>query len=432
MAPFSAPAPPTTLVLLPPDPSPRTSRALLAAALRHAKQLALREPGRRGLVAALPLASLTGGNSPRAQQFAGAQVAVAGAYRAAVQAARAEGVEVAADLSDDDEPDERGPDSVVAVDVSVVLVPFGPAVVEGEGEGEGEWIGPVVSFAGLARRRGGWEAAWAAESAGGERVRRRFEELAAPGAAAVRSVRVPDDPAGDAPSGEKHAAAAAADATARCKSVIVGGTFDHLHVGHKLLLTMTAFALDAPAAAAGDAAERTLTVGMTAADLLAKKKYAEALQPWRARTRRAHAFLRAILRPDLDGGEDDDEVEEVHAPGPNGHAVRVRMAPRQGGGGAGVVLNYVEIWDPYGPTITDAGVDTLVVSAETRGGGQAVNDKRRELGWVEVVVHEVDVLDAREEEEEGAVQREGFEDKLSSTEIRRAMVERRRGARSKV
>jgi phosphopantetheine adenylyltransferase len=213
----------------------------------------------------------------------------------------------------------------------------------------------------------------------------------------------------------------------RCKSVIVGGTFDHLHVGHKLLLTMTAFALDAPAAA-GDAAERMVTVGMTAADLLAKKKYAEALQPWRARTRRAHAFLRAILRPDLDGGE-DEEVEEVHAPGPNGHAVRVRMAPRQGGG-ARVVLNYVEIWDPYGPTITDPAVDTLVVSAETRGGGQAVNDKRRELGWVEVVVHEVDVLDAREEE--GAAQREGFEDKLSSTEIRRAMVERRRGARSKV
>jgi phosphopantetheine adenylyltransferase len=106
------------------------------------------------------------------------------------------------------------------------------------------------------------------------------------------------------------------------------------------------------------------------------------------------------------------------------------MAPRAGGAPA-VVLNYVEIWDPFGPTITDARINTLVVSAETRSGGVAVNEKRRELGMAEVVIHEVDVLDAGTDGEDAA-QKEGFEDKLSSTEIRRAMVERRRGGRSKV
>jgi phosphopantetheine adenylyltransferase len=287
-----------------------------------------------------------------------------------------------------------------------------------------------VSLAGLARRRGGWEAVRAAESPEGERVRRRFEGLAGVGVA-VRGVPVPSPSPGNVrPDQEGKELGGAETTAARCKSVVVGGTFDHLHVGHKLLLTMTAFALDAPRPEDG-ADERMITVGMTAADLLAKKKYAEALQPWHARTRRAHAFLRGILRPDLDGTEEDaEQVEEVHAPGPNGHAVRVRMAPREGGAPA-VVLNYVEIWDPFGPTITDARIDTLVVSAETRSGGAAVNGKRREVGMAEVVVHEVDVLDARTDGE-GAAQKEGFEDKLSSTEIRRAMVERRRGGRSKV
>jgi phosphopantetheine adenylyltransferase len=201
--------------------------------------------------------------------------------------------------------------------------------------------------------------------------------------------------------------------------VAVGGTFDHLHVGHKLLLTMTAFALDLPAGDSPEQEERMVTVGMTAADLLAKKKYAEALQPWRTRTRRAHAFLRGVMQPDLDGDE-KEEVEEVHAPGSNGHAVRVPLSPP--GDGPSLVLNYVEIWDPFGPTITDPRIDTLVVSAERRGGGAAVNMKRGEVGIVAVVVCEVDVLDARVEGSEGV------KDKLSSTEIRRAVVERRRMA----
>jgi phosphopantetheine adenylyltransferase len=378
---------------------------------------------------ALPLALPPVAAAARARLFAGAQAAVAAAYRAACAAARGAGVEVAADVSDDggDDDDNGRPGAAVAVDVGGVLVTFGEAGEEAAAPGG--WLGPVVSLAGLARRRGGWEAVWVAESPEGERVRRRFERLAGAGVA-VRGVPVPSPSPGDVGPDREGKELGAAETAARCKSVIVGGTFDHLHVGHKLLLTMTAFALDTPRPE-DSADERMITVGMTAADLLVKKKYAEALQPWHARTRRAHAFLRGILRPDLDGTEEDaEQVEEVHAPGPNGHAVRVRMAPREGGAPA-VMLNYVEIWDPFGPTITDARIDTLVVSAETRSGGVAVNEKRRELGMAEVVIHEVDVLDAATDGE-GAAQKEGFEDKLSSTEIRRAMVERRRGGRSKV
>jgi phosphopantetheine adenylyltransferase len=440
---FSTPAPPTSLVLLPPDPSQAVSSALLAAALRHAKHLQLSQQDprarnhRRGITAALPLAGLVGGR-PRAQLFAAAQAAVAAAYRAACAAAAREGVEVAADVSPDDDGQDDAQDGAddrgaVAVDVGVVLVPFDAS---GEPPERG-WFGPVVALAALARRRGGWEAVWAAaDGAGGDALRRRFEALApAGGVVAVRGVPVPAASAPDVVAPEQRGGGdAGASSSARCRSVIVGGTFDHLHVGHKLLLTMTAFALDLPAdddSPEQRREERMLTVGMTAADLLAKKKYAEALQPWHTRTRRAHAFLRSVLRPDLDGGE-EEEVEEVHAPGPNGHAVRVRLSP-PGEGGPSLVLNYVEIWDPFGPTITDPRIDTLVVSAETRGGGAAVNPKRGEVGMAAVVVCEVDVLDARVEGSEGVKEGGAFEDKFSSTEIRRAVVERRRMAgRSKV
>ena len=42
-------------------------------------------------------------------------------------------------------------------------------------------------------------------------------------------------------------------------------------------------------------------------------------------------------------------------------------------------LEPVKIFDPFGPTITDPDLDCLVVSEETKGGGQAVNTERKKL-----------------------------------------------------
>jgi phosphopantetheine adenylyltransferase len=61
----------------------------------------------------------------------------------------------------------------------------------------------------------------------------------------------------------------------------------------------------------------------------------------------------------------------------------------------------------------------LALSLETRGGGAAVNEKRKEQGWDPLEVYEVAVLDASEE---GTVD-ETFQSKLSSTEIRRKRSE---------
>lgn len=68
----------------------------------------------------------------------------------------------------------------------------------------------------------------------------------------------------------------------------VGGTFDHLHSGHKLLLTTAAlYSTD------------KLRCGVTGDALLTKKKFAEMLQPIEQRKKGAESFLRKI-RPDLE------------------------------------------------------------------------------------------------------------------------------------
>ncbi len=87
-----------------------------------------------------------------------------------------------------------------------------------------------------------------------------------------------------------------------------------------------------------------------------------------------------------------------------------------------ITIECVEIQDPFGPTITDEDVTALVVSGETRSGGQAVNDKRTEMGWKALEVFEIDVLDAQESTE-GPSKTDDFASKISSTAIRKRKAE---------
>lgn len=202
----------------------------------------------------------------------------------------------------------------------------------------------------------------------------------------------------------------------RIHSVAVGGTFDHLHIGHKLLLTMTAFVLDQQRTSNEDSVERSITIGITGDELLKNKKYAEQLESWSRRQERAHEFLNSII--DFRPSPDTVKTEEKHGPGPNGHAVHVTLSK-------GLQLKYVEIWDPFGPTITDETISALVVSEETKSGGKAVNDKRIEKDWDPLKVFEVSVLDSLEGDQPiGQDGADAFKSKISSTEIRRAYSER--------
>ncbi|CAE8584803.1 unnamed protein product [Polarella glacialis] len=116
----------------------------------------------------------------------------------------------------------------------------------------------------------------------------------------------------------------------RFKHVVLGGTFDRLHGGHKVLLTVAA-----------SLATVGLALGVSGAPLLVEKKGGAALEPWGQRAQAAVEFL-AMVRPDL--------------------PVHIR-----------------ELLDPFGPALLPE-MEVLVVSAETSAGGQSVNQRRCELG----------------------------------------------------
>ncbi|KAL1917146.1 uncharacterized protein VTP21DRAFT_4802 [Calcarisporiella thermophila] len=123
----------------------------------------------------------------------------------------------------------------------------------------------------------------------------------------------------------------------------VGGTFDHLHPGHKILLTMTAWL-----------AEERLVCGITADSILSSKKYRDFLEPLATRMERTHNFLTKIKRD-----------------------LRYDITP---------------IYDVYGPTSTDAEIEVLVVSKETEAGGLEVNKERARRGLPQLDIQIIDVV----------------------------------------
>ena len=190
-------------------------------------------------------------------------------------------------------------------------------------------------------------------------------------------------------------------------SVAVGGTFDHLHVGHKLLLTMTALVLD-PRSFHG----ACLTVGITGDELLENKSFREQLEDFPERQVAVQEFLLGILGL-VSLSHVLDSIQHIENTSHHGREVHNTLK-------SGLTIKYVEIFDPCGPTITDETITALVLSAETRIGGQAVNNKRGEKGWSALEVFEVDVLDAGEACGERRDQAEDkFRGKISSTDIRR-------------
>ncbi|KAI1349168.1 cytidylyltransferase [Xylaria sp. FL0043] len=190
--------------------------------------------------------------------------------------------------------------------------------------------------------------------------------------------------------------------------VCLGGTFDHLHAGHKLLLTAAALLLKVPDNQA--AAPARFIIGVTGDELLKRKKYAEFVQPWDLRVTNVIEFLASILQFSKEGWVDppitktDDKV-----------VARFRDGA--------IEIHCVLLQDPFGPTITEEAMDVLVVSGETRSGGDAVNMRRKERGWHELEIFEVDVLDAEESTDGPAQTKKDFATKISSTAIRERKAE---------
>ena len=390
--------PKRSLLLLPPAPSPPTFAALKAAynaCLFIVHQL-LSHRGATVLDIALPCPHLYGHlNLPRAGVYTTTQTLVANLYKLMCVIA-AQG--------------SSAPESAEGVDSRIVLVAYprdGKFTHPSEdASAEEELRGPVIEISTLARCSRTWETVYAVESEEGEGVLRHFLSMSQT-QRKVQRVR------GGIVQVASQASGIPVDAHTPMDhfSVAVGGTFDHLHIGHKLLLTMFAFVLSRRPPLADTVVQSTLTIGITGDELLKNKKYAEVLESWNVRQAVVHDFLSSLIHF---GDSDDQRIVVNNDPEhrSNGRAVHTTYP-------SDVVIKYVEIMDPFGPTITDESISALVISQETRSGGKAVNDKRKEKGWGALEVFEVDVLDASEEE--GVIDAT-FKSKLSSTEIRRNLM----------
>ncbi|KAI5255175.1 hypothetical protein E4T42_01966 [Aureobasidium subglaciale] len=380
------------LLLLPPPPSPSTIPALkelygdtLTQVLKEADLASKDSVQPSVLDIALAIPHLTAQAAiPRAELYAPTQTILAAVYKLICLIAAQEKVNV---------------EDADGVDVRILPVAWSTQSTF-DASACATSYGPVLDLQSLAASQRPWQYAFGVENEQGEVFVRAF--VAAKQAAAGHHCDC--HPA----SGASRPAATPRLSAKEHHHVAVGGTFDHLHIGHKLLLTMTAFALDQTQA------ESVLTIGITGDELLKNKKYAEQLESWSDRQSSVHRFLDAILNfASADAAQ--PTMEEIHGTGPNGHAVNIKYPN-------GLSVRCVEIWDPYGPTITEKDISALIISAETRAGGSAVNDKRIENGWSPLDVLEVEVLDSNETS--SAVSQQNFEGKLSSTEIRKKRAQK--------
>lgn len=218
------------------------------------------------------------------------------------------------------------------------------------------------------------------------------------------------------------------DKSERHYSVAVGGTFDHLHIGHKLLLSAVALALDPTPFEDPYSPLRRITIGVMDDDLLMNKQYAEVLEPWETRAKAVLNFLLSIidfqppwlnLTNECSAATDYQDALSFCVPNTPKVPYMVASLSR-------LMISVERLHDGFGPTLTDPDISALVVSRETRNGGQAVNDERRAKGWREMKLLEVDVVSQGEDEKENAapaeVKNEAFASKISSTEIRRRIM----------
>lgn len=128
--------------------------------------------------------------------------------------------------------------------------------------------------------------------------------------------------------------------------VALGGTFDRLHAGHKLMLSSAVLL-----------AQSRVVVGLTDASMLASKKLVDRILSFGDRHAVVRAFLRAFAGPSRPVG-----------------------------------LDIVKLTDAYGPTITEPEMDVLVVSEETLPGAEQINKIREQKGMHPLLVVPVEFV----------------------------------------
>lgn len=122
----------------------------------------------------------------------------------------------------------------------------------------------------------------------------------------------------------------------------MGGTFDHLHDGHKYILD-TAFSLG-----------QEVHIGLTTEKMFSRKKLAEKIEDYKTRKKNLEAYISTIA-----------DLTQV---------------------------KIFELEDPYGPPISDPTYDGIIASQETYNGALKINEIREEKGFPPLVIIVIPML----------------------------------------
>ncbi|KAN0071564.1 hypothetical protein V8E54_010160 [Elaphomyces granulatus] len=400
---------PYALLLLPPPPSPsvRALQETYGPALSHVfidLCRVLNGANRIGILdvsLAIP-GALSPEYRPRAKVFASLQRLLANFYTVVAAISAAEKIEL---------------DGPGGLDIRVFFVDYDPAR-ETHSSVTSPVQGPIVTLPNLAASGRAWDYLYTLDTEAGRQLAVTFSGDLSAGNNALVPVETRVVPGGDLIGSLEDLVVPSDGDLMPHYSVVVGGTFDHLHVGHKLLLTATALAID-PLPDRETEEGALLTVGVTVDELLVRKKYAQFIESWEERWQSTAAFLTSVIdfTPPADRLTD---LQRGSAPGLDGTWVLMRINPN-------LALKFAPLSDPFGPTVTDERLTALIISQETRSGGRAVNEERAKKGWPHLELFEVDVLPAGEVEPAAASSSQNFEAKISSTEIRRHRMELAKG-----
>ncbi|KAL2151492.1 hypothetical protein VTH82DRAFT_6590 [Thermothelomyces myriococcoides] len=270
----------------------------------------------------------------------------------------------------------------------------------------------IVDMATFASAYFPWNSIFTVRSELGYQVSQTYLKLAEGRQSLLQSQLVPVEGGLTMNVAKRESETASPEQTPTYHTVCLGGTFDYLHPGHKLLLTAGALLLQVPRR--GDASPPCrYIIGITGDEMLKNKQFAEYVQSWEQRARNVILFLAQLLELSPRGWKDGTHTQIEEKDGD------FRATFRDGT----IQVHCVRIQDAFGPTITIEDIQALVVSAETRSGGRAVNEKRLEKSWHPLDVFEISVLDANEVSDE-PTKVENFASKISSTAIRQQRAAR--------